>query len=128
MALMEDPDYAKALLRKIMILEKRGEYTQGYNMAKFAVFRFDSEFEEDENLALVPKFTELRDRLQCLIPQEKQRRAKNEKADVDNELDAFGFPSSDFLTDALSRMTDAMENDLIGKDGISTAAASSFIT
>ena len=29
-ALMEDPDYAKALMRKIMIMEKKGDYEQGY--------------------------------------------------------------------------------------------------
>jgi hypothetical protein len=26
MALMEDPDYAKALLRKVLILERKGEF------------------------------------------------------------------------------------------------------
>lgn len=36
MALMEDPDYARALLRKILILEKKGEYGAGHGLAKFA--------------------------------------------------------------------------------------------
>ena len=30
MALMEDPDYAKALMRKILIQEKKGEFEGGY--------------------------------------------------------------------------------------------------
>ena len=34
---MEDPDYAKALLRKVMILEKKGEYGNGHNIANFAI-------------------------------------------------------------------------------------------
>ena len=37
LALMEDPDYAKALLRKVLILEKKGEYSQAHNLAAFAV-------------------------------------------------------------------------------------------
>ncbi len=33
MALVEEPDYAKALLRKILILERKGEFTQAKSMA-----------------------------------------------------------------------------------------------
>jgi hypothetical protein len=54
MSLMEDPDYAKALLRKILILEKKGEYEGGHNMANFCVNRFDDDYEEDANRKLVP--------------------------------------------------------------------------
>ena len=41
MALVEEPDYAKGLLRKILILEKKGEYMQATSMAQYAVVRFD---------------------------------------------------------------------------------------
>ena len=37
LALMEEPDYAKALLRKALILEKRGECRQAHSIASFGV-------------------------------------------------------------------------------------------
>lgn len=62
-ALMEDPDFAKALYRKVLILEKNGEYTQGHHLAKFGITRFDSEYEDEENRKVVPHFVSARDRL-----------------------------------------------------------------
>jgi hypothetical protein len=56
MALMEDPDYAKALYRKVLILEKMGNYENGHSIAKFAIMRFDSEYEDESNRKLVPLF------------------------------------------------------------------------
>ena len=37
LALMEDPDYAKALLRKVLILERKGEFEHAYSIAGFAI-------------------------------------------------------------------------------------------
>lgn len=33
LALVEEPDYAKAMLRKVLILERRGDYAQAYSIA-----------------------------------------------------------------------------------------------
>ena len=63
MALMEDPDYAKALLRKVLILERKGEYEQAHSIANFSVMRFDDEFEDDRNRKIVPLFKEMREKL-----------------------------------------------------------------
>jgi hypothetical protein len=63
LALSEDPDYAKALYRKVLIMEKKGEFTSGHSIAMFAITRFDHELEEEQNRETVPKFKELRDRL-----------------------------------------------------------------
>ena len=49
LALSEDPDYAKALYRNILILEKKGLYTRASQMAQFCVTRFDYDLEEQEN-------------------------------------------------------------------------------
>lgn len=51
---MEDPDYAKGLLRKVLILEKKGEFTSGSNIANFAITRFDYDGEEECNRVIVP--------------------------------------------------------------------------
>ncbi len=75
MALMEDPDYGKALLRKCLILEKKGEFTQGHDISRFAISRFDDDFEDDNNRKLVPQFKEINQRLKPLIGTEKQRKA-----------------------------------------------------
>ena len=64
---MEDPDYAKALLRKILIQERKGEYEGGYQMANYACTRFDDDFEDEANRKMVPQFKELRDKLKPLI-------------------------------------------------------------
>ncbi len=58
MALMEEPDYAKALLRKILILERKGEFSQATSMSQFAVVRFDDEYEDERNRKVVPEFKE----------------------------------------------------------------------
>jgi hypothetical protein len=63
MALMEDPDFARALYSKILILEKKGEFKNGHHIANFAITRFNDEYEEEENRSLVPHFTDVRDRL-----------------------------------------------------------------
>jgi len=59
MALMEEPDYAKALLRKVYILEKKGEYRQAVSIAEFACTRFDDEYEDDRNRKTIPEFKEV---------------------------------------------------------------------
>ena len=74
---MEDPDYAKALHRKVLILEKKGDYTNGHNIANFAVTRFDDDFEEEDNRKIVPLFKEAKERLALLIPYEKEKKKAN---------------------------------------------------
>lgn len=72
MALMEEPDYAKALLRKALILERKGEFSQAHSIANFAVNRFDDEFEDERNRKIVPQLKELRDKLVGKVPMEKK--------------------------------------------------------
>ena len=67
---MEDPDYAKALYRKVLILEKNGQFTNGHSMANFAISRFDDDFEEDGNRKMVPSSKESKERLALKIPYE----------------------------------------------------------
>jgi tetratricopeptide (TPR) repeat protein len=62
LALIEEPDYAKALLRKGLILERRGDFQQAFSIARFAINRFDSVFEDERNQKVVPSLKELRDR------------------------------------------------------------------
>jgi hypothetical protein len=56
LALCEDPDYAKSLYRKVLIMEKKGEYSGGHSIASFAITRFDHDLEEEDNRSTVPKF------------------------------------------------------------------------
>lgn len=56
---MEDPDYAKALYRKVLILEKKGDYQFAYNIVSFAIQRFDDDFEEEANKQVVPLLKEI---------------------------------------------------------------------
>ncbi len=51
---MEEPDYAKALLRKIHILERKGEISQALSIAEFAICRYDEEYEDERNRKIVP--------------------------------------------------------------------------
>ena len=64
MALMEDPDYAKAMLRKVLILQKKGDYKEAHSIAGFAIMRFDDEYEDERNRKVVPELKEIRDQLQ----------------------------------------------------------------
>ena len=54
LALMEDPDYAKGMLRKVLILEKKGCYSEAHSIANFAIMRFDDDFEDERNRKVVP--------------------------------------------------------------------------
>ena len=118
MALVEDPDYAKAILRKIQIMDRKGEYSSAHNMANFAMARFDDEFEEAENRKLVPKFRELRDRLKILMQCEQTQKQDRLEEEVEKELGLIQFPETDFagfgtgLENVLGHMTDQM-NDKI---------------
>ncbi len=55
LALMEDPDYAKAMLRKVYILQKKGDYKEACSIAGFAIMRFDDDFEDERNRKIVPE-------------------------------------------------------------------------
>ena len=102
-ALAADPDYAKALYWKLLIMEKLGHYTNGADMAKFCIRRFDDDIEEESNKELVPKFKEIRDRLISQIPFEKERKKRDLEKDVEKDLDEMGFNHElmDELTDTM---------------------------
>ena len=60
-ALIEDPDYAKAMLRLVQIKEAQGSYKSAIEMANFSLMRFDNpdeEMEDPENARVVPEFKE----------------------------------------------------------------------
>ena len=97
MALMEDPDFAKALYRKCMILEKKGEFTNGHHIANFAIARFDSEFEEEENRKIVPKFVEMKERFKVKIPYETKTKTDNLEKEVEKELSEYNVSALDDL-------------------------------
>ena len=60
---MSDPDYAKAMYRKILILEKQKRISNAIEICKFSINRFNSEFECEDNQKCVPLFEELIPRL-----------------------------------------------------------------
>ena len=62
LALVEDPDYAKAMHRMILIKEANGAYHGALEMANYAIMRFEHPDEEDEdpdNYKVVPALKEL---------------------------------------------------------------------
>ena len=69
-ALIECPDYAKAIYRKCLIQEANGDYSQSIKMAEWGVKRFDDDFEEEENRATIPHFKKLIERLKLKVVDE----------------------------------------------------------
>ena len=70
---MEDPDYGRAHYRKCLILEHRGDYAAGLNLAEFSIKQYSNEYESDEaNVKIVPMFEELVIRLKEKLPFENQ--------------------------------------------------------
>ena len=47
--MVESPNYAKALHRKCLILEGKGEYTQAVSMAEWCAKKFDHPDEPEDN-------------------------------------------------------------------------------
>ena len=90
MALVEEPDYAKALLRKVLILERKGEYSQAVSIADFAIGRFDDDFEDDRNRKLVPDFREVITRLSGKTDIARRVRKQVMKEEVERELGIGG--------------------------------------
>ena len=88
MALMEDPDYAKAMLRKVYILQKKGDYKEACSIAGFAIRRFDDEFEDERNRKVVPELKTLRDQLQGKSSVQKRH---NEERLIEEAEMQFGF-------------------------------------
>lgn len=93
---MEDPDYAKALYRKILILEKKGEFTNAHNMANFAITRYDDELEDPDNRKQVQFFREAKDRLVGQIPFEKKIKSDKAEKEVESEIASYGYNDSVF--------------------------------
>lgn len=63
MSVIQDPDYGKAHYRKCCILEKKGEFTQAVDLARYYIEEYENEFEMDEgNVDLVERFQEVVDR------------------------------------------------------------------
>ena len=87
-ALKECPDYAKALHRKCMILEDKGEYTQAVKVAEWCSLRFGHEDEPEDNQQTVPHFRDLAQRCKERIPYEVNERNEKLKQEADAEFDA----------------------------------------
>jgi len=68
-ALMEDPDYCKAIERKCLILEAIGEYSQAMNMCEVGLRLYDNEFNfDEESIAVVPNLREIIERCERKKP------------------------------------------------------------
>ena len=89
MALVEDPDYARAHYRKCTILEKKGEFKRAVELAEAAIDQFSHEEEYDVmNRNVVPKFQELIIILKTKMPFEEEMRLNKLQKEVDAQLDA----------------------------------------
>jgi tetratricopeptide (TPR) repeat protein len=86
LALMEDPDYAKGMLRKALILEKNGSYQEAHNIARFAISRFDDEFEDERNRKVVPSLVEVRDRLSGMASVQKKKNERRLQEEAEREM------------------------------------------
>ena len=106
MALIEEPDYAKALLRKVLILERKGEYSQAVSIAEFAVGRYDNEYEDDRNRKIIPEFKEVITRLSGKVDIASKQSRDEMKAEVYKELGIGDSEEGDSETDAFFREID----------------------
>ena len=86
-ALKECPDYAKALHRKCIILEDKGEFTQASKVAEWCAQRFDHEDECEDNRKTVAHFKELAGRCKLKIPYEVDQSRERLQAEADAEFD-----------------------------------------
>ena len=85
-ALKECPDYAKALHRKCLILEDKGEFTQAVKVAEWCAQRFDHEDEPQDNRNTVRHFTEVAERCKPKIPLEVDMRTERLQEEADEEF------------------------------------------
>ena len=69
-ALIECPDYAKAIYRKCTIQEANGDYSAAIQMAKWGIQRFNDDFEEEQNKEVVPSFKKIIERCEPLVGDE----------------------------------------------------------
>ena len=72
-ALIEDPDYAKAMLRLVEIKEEQGAIKSALEMANFSLMRFDNpeeEIEDPDNAKVVPLFKALVEKLTKKLQEE----------------------------------------------------------
>lgn len=88
-ALMEDPDYPKALQRKCEILFESGEYTHCSQMCEWAVQKFSGKDEKEETQALIPSLKELKDKAETEKPNEDKKKAEIAAQQDDDEDDEF---------------------------------------
>ena len=86
LALMEDPDYAKGMLRKVLILERQGNYSEAHSIASFSIMRFDDDFEDERNRKVVPSLKEARERLEGLKSVQKKRSEKKMQEEAESEM------------------------------------------
>ena len=80
---MEDPEYAKAFLRRILILEGFARYHEASELASWCIKRFDNEYEEQESQDLVSKFHEVKQKLEGQLHLEEERRADMFRKEVE---------------------------------------------
>ena len=92
MALMEDPDYAKAMLRKVLILQKKGYYKEAHSIAGFAIMRFDDEYEDERNRKIVPELKAVRDQLEGKASIQKKKNDHRLQEEAEREM---GFGKED---------------------------------
>ena len=86
LALVEDQEYAKVYYRKILVLEGQARYKEAASLADWGVMRFDSQFEDEENQKIVPRFKELKVKMEAQFPFEEERRTALMKEEVEREL------------------------------------------
>ncbi len=109
-ALKECPDYAKALHRKCLILEDKGEYSQACKVADWCSQRFGHEDECEENQQTVPHFAEVAARCKERMPIEAEEKYSRLKAEVDEEFDAV------FEEENLRKANEALGEAMAGID------------
>jgi tetratricopeptide (TPR) repeat protein len=86
-ALMEDPEYAKAFHRKCILLEEQGRFTEAFNMANWGIIRFDNDYEEEENRKIVPRFKEMQSRCESQMPHEEKIRTEKVEEKIKKEIE-----------------------------------------
>ena len=103
-ALIECPDYAKAIYRKCLINEANEEYTSAIKMAEWGIQRFDDDLEVKENRDTVPAFKKIIERCRPLAGDESTKKANRMKEEAYQEIDSvFGaFQENEFIQELIA--------------------------
>jgi len=87
-ALLEDPDYPKAIFRKCAILEMQGRFANAVEMVGWGLSLLGNEFvdQPEEEAKLKIPFEDLKERCLKLVDQESALNTQKLKRDVEEEL------------------------------------------